>query len=299
MIQGLDRSSREFLQDLSRLKTRSEQAMRRISSGYRVTRPSDDPASLSRIQTVQASLERATQVLANLNLIRTEVNTAEHALGQAVQVMDRVIELGARGATSTATAESRAAAAIEVEGLLGRLVNLANTQINGRYLFAGDADQAQPFALDLAAPEGVTAYAGAAATRQMEDVHGVRFSVARDGGVIFHVGAASAFAAVNALRVALETNDEAAIQANMGALRSAGDHLNQHLAFYGFAQNRVSDATEGANQAGLVLRETLAALRDADIVEAAVTLSQTRTHEEAAYSARARLPRSSLFDFLG
>ena len=125
------------------------------------------------------------------------------------------------------------------------------------------------------------------------------FSVSQTAQQIFDAPGASVFGAVNALRVALLANDDAGITAAIGALRTAHDHLSQSLSSYGSIQNDVADSIAEVKTIGLRLTTSLSAIRDADLVSATLELNEARLGIDAAFSARARVPRTSLFDFLG
>jgi flagellin-like hook-associated protein FlgL len=68
---------------------------------------------------------------------------------------------------------------------------------------------------------------------------------------------------------------------------------------HGTAQLRIADGLNAAERLQLRLKEDLSSRQEADLVDAITELNQARIHQEAALSARARMPRSSLFDYLG
>jgi len=79
----------------------------------------------------------------------------------------------------------------EVEQLLGQLVNLANSEIEGRFIFAGDTDQTAPFSFDPSQTNAVSAYQGSTTTRQVGHPSGSRFPISRTVAAIFTAPAAA------------------------------------------------------------------------------------------------------------
>lgn len=314
MISPVDSSAQRFLADLERIQQRLQRAQAEISSGLRVRSPSDDPDALSQILISRARLELTTQIEQNLGRVKVEVDTAEQALRSAVSAVERALQLGTQGANSTQTPATRRMLAAEVEGLLEQMVRLASTRVEGRYIFSGDADQNVPYTLDLNQPSGVSPYAGSQATREALHPAGTRFQVARSAQQIFDDPSASVFGALNALRKALLEGPSApqgdpayqaqfaaqtaAIDAALVALRKAHAHLNEQLSFYGAVQNRLSEGISFARQLMVREQNLLSVLRDADIAAAAIALAQATTHQQAALSARAQMPRGSLFNYL-
>lgn len=301
MLQRLDSATARFLNDLAEIGRRLFVAQRNLASGRRIHTASDAPDEVSSLLQVRAELAHIVQIQANLGRVRAEVGTAEQALQAAVGVLERAAVLGTQGANGTQTAEQRRMIALEVESLLQQMVGLAGTTVEGRYVFSGDADSQPTFTLDLTLSDPVSAYLGAPATRQIMHPSGRTFAVSRTGEEIFDNPDPSRnlFGAINHLRLALGANDEDAIVAALGEVRSAQTHLNSQLAFYGTVQNQVAEATEFAYRQEVRLKTRLSEIEDTDMTEAVVALNQERQQQEVALAAKAKLSPLSLFDFLG
>jgi flagellar hook-associated protein 3 FlgL len=299
MIQSISPTADSFLAAINQLQAQVARAQGEISSGLRVNTPSDDPSVVSDILQINSSLARNTQIGQNLTNVTAEVNGAEGALSAAVSTLDNVATLASQGSNFNRSAADRAEAATEIQDQLQNLIGDANTSVGNRYVFSGDADQTAPYALDLTTTNGTTPYAGSAATRQVEDPRGSTFAVSRTAQQIFDAPGASVFAAVNAVRVALLANDQAGVTTALGNLKTAQDSLNSSLAYYGGVQNQVADATAATSTIGLQLNANLTSVRDADVVAVASDLTTAQLQLQAAFSARAKYPATSLFNFLG
>jgi flagellar hook-associated protein 3 FlgL len=299
MIHSINSSADSFLADLARLQDRSEEAQRQLSSGLRVSKASDDPDQVGAILQTSSDIARNEQIGRNLDRVKSEADGSEQSLSTAILALEKVAVLGAQGANFDQSAAARIGLAGEVQNYLERLVAAANSSVEGRFVFSGDSDQVPAYSIDLTSPTGTTSYAGAAATRLVQDPRGGTFSTSQSAQQIFDAPQASVFAAVNALRVALLANDEPGITASLGALQTAHDHLSDSLSFYGTVQGQVADAINAGRTLALRLSTDLSSLRDADLVEATSELVNTKYNLDAALSARAKIPRNSLFDFLG
>jgi len=306
MIRNISPSAERFLVDLQRIQNASERAQREISSGVRVSTPADAPDQLSDLLQLYAGVERTIQIRANLNRVKSEVDTAERAVELSVRIVERARVLASKGAGTIETPETRRILAEEVRGLLEEMVSASRTLVDGRYVFSGDRDGEPAYDLDLANPNGVARMFTTTASRRIEHPNGTTFQAGKTAEEIFDLrnpddslAAGNAFAALNGLRVALENDDQAAIDASLAGLRAAGDHLNVKLSFYGSVQRKIAEAGDAANKLELQLKLELSARRDADLTASILELQRTQTHEEAALRARAQLPRTSLFDFLG
>jgi flagellar hook-associated protein 3 FlgL len=300
MITFLDARQSAFLEDLNKIQGRAERAQRQLSSGLRMNSISDHPDQIGVLLQSRAELASTEQTKANLSRAKTEVDTAEIALQNGINSVERIRVLGAQGLTGTATASSRSVIAGEVESIFRQFVNIANTAIDGRYIFAGSADQAPPYGVDLNLASGATPYAGGNATRQIRDSSGGRLSIARTGQEIFDsaIPSRNAFAAVNNLRTALLANDEAAIQSAVVDIGASLEHLNEQLAYYGSAQNQVAQATSVTEKKLLSLRMQIADTEGADLAQSILELQEAATHRQAALQSKAQEDRRTVLDFI-
>jgi flagellar hook-associated protein 3 FlgL len=300
MISSLKPSDQLFLNSLNRVADRMNQAQRQLSTGIRMARVSDNPDEVSTLLNARASLAGAEQIQSNLGRVSAEVDAGEQALQSAVQLFERARTLAAQGVTGTQTAAGRAVTAQEVGGILEQLTGLAGTQVEGRYIFSGDADHQVPYTIDLTLPTPVSAYLGTASTRLVQHPNGTTFQVAQTAQEIFDSTApeTNVFAALSALRDALLANDESAISTVLDGLTAVGDHLNSALASYGSYQNKLQQAQDFGQSLQLQLKTQISGLEDADATEAILLLNQGQIQQQAALTSRAQLPRTTLFDFL-
>ncbi len=306
MIRSIGPSGEKFLADLARIQAARERAQRAISSGLKVASPSDQPGQVGDILQLCADIGRNSQILTNLNRMKSEVDTAESLLQTAVRIVEHARALASQGAGTIATPENRRVLADEAQGLLEQLVSISRTTVEGRHIFSGDRDQSPQYELDPASPTGVSRLFRTYASRRIEHPNGTSFLAIGTAEELFDarnpddtLSAGNVFAALNALRVALENDDGVGIDASLLSLRAAGDDLNSKLSACGNLQSKIAEAINYGHKLGLQLNQELSSKRDADLTAAIIELQRSSTHEEAALRSRASLPSSSLFDFLG
>jgi flagellar hook-associated protein 3 FlgL len=306
MVPNITGTTQRYLADLDRTTTAIQRAQAQVSSGLRLQTPSDDPAAAARILTLQTEIGGNTKVQANLNTVKTEVDTADGALQSAIQAVENAISLAAQGANSTATSAERANIADQVSGLQQTLVSISQTNVSGRYIFSGDQDGQPAYQLDLTQPNGVSQLISSPSTRLITDANGISIAVAKTAGEIFDAqnpdktdASGNVFAAINSLRTALLNNDQAGILQATDMLHAADDYLNNQLSFYGAAQNRIADALDLAQKFQTQQQAELSQVQDADIPTVAVQLNQAQVQQQAALSVEARVSQTkNLFDYL-
>jgi flagellar hook-associated protein 3 FlgL len=318
MLTNIKPSAELFLADVERTQQRVQKASRQVSSGKRITTASDAPDEVAPLLQLRARREHNAQIQSNLALAKTDADTAEAALNSAGKLMDQALTLAAGAANFSQTAAGRQTLAAQVVALQQQMVSYSRTAVAGRYIFSADQDTVPAYALDLTTNTGAVKLGGGLATRQVEDPAGGSFAVSMSAQEIFDTRTTAdivgddgsvtktdvpaednIFAALNGLRVALLNNDAAAIGASVTSIRKASDHLSVALAFYGNVQSRIESATNFAQEYGNRLQGEIGQKEDADVTSAAIELSQGNLQLQAAFQMQAKLPRTSLFDFLG
>lgn len=300
MIAPIDPASQAFLFGLDQVQQRFNRAQLELTTGLRINTVSDDPALISSLAQIQSQIAQNTQITQNLGQVKLETDTAEQALSSAVTQVEQAQQLGTQGASSFASPQTQQTLATQVGSILENLVGIASTTVEGRHIFSGDADQINPYTVNLALVNPVSAYLGSAATRQVQHPDGSLIPVSLTAQQIFDSGAPgnNVYQSLNAMRLALQAGDINAINAALPGLKSAGTFLNQQLAFYGTVQTRIAGATTYAANQSTSLQTQLSTIRDADSALAITELTLAQTQEQAAFESRAKLPRGSLFDFL-
>lgn len=305
MIQNSGAVSQQFLTSLQLLQQQMAATQQQISSGSKISRPSDAPNSVGDVLQLESDLGRLNQVTSNLNLVSGEVNSAESALQSATQLLDQVSSLAAQGVGSTVSAASRSTFSQQVGQILSSLVAASQTQFNGAYVFGGDQSSSPSYQVNLSNPNGVDRLVTTQSTRLIQDASGVTFAVSKTAQDIFDhrnpddsLASDNIFAAVNSLRVALANNDQPGISTAIASIKTAQDYLSQQLAFYGGVQNQISNAQDVAQKFQLQDQTALSNEKDTDIAAASVALAQQQASYQAAIQAESAMPRTSLFSYL-
>lgn len=297
--------TQNYLDDLNRMQSEMNTLQGQMSSGLRVQHASDDPFAVGSILHSQQRIGQLQQSQTNLGQLQGELQVGDSALQQAIQSIDSAVSLASQAGSNASDPTQNAILAQQAQSILSQLVNLSATTSGGRFIFSGDLDQQALYALDPTQPTGVRQLATATSTRVVTDVNGSQVWLARTASDIFDARdasgaptAANAFAAVNALLVALQSNNSAGAMASITNLQAAADHLNQELGHYGVGETTAQDALDAAGKSLVTEQQTLSSLRDTDLASAAVQMTQLSTQQQAALQSRAKLSKLNLFDFL-
>ncbi len=271
-----------------------------VSSGKRINRLSDDPVGLATVLDLRSSLANIEQLQKNINTGRSWLNMAESALSQIEDILVQGKALTVEMSSANRSAGDRYNAGTIVDGYLRQIFSLANTQVAGRYIFAGTETSTQPFAFDDDNNPTLATYAGNNDPFAIKIGKDTNVEVGRNGEQVFGVNwdADNIFKTLIDLKTALQGNDVAGIQS---AMQNLDNHLER-------SRNLVSDT------AGKVIRldvkekiiqdlnlsytERMSKLEDADIAAAIVELEAKELAYQAALNSSAKVMNISLLDYL-
>ena len=138
---------------LQRARSRQAETQLQIASGKRIAAPSDDPVGFGKIVAYKTLLATAAQREKTLSLASSELDETDSALKAATDsVMGRVKELAVSMTNVTNGPAERKAAAEELKGLIGQLLEIANRKVGDRALFTGATTRGRVNGVTRAAP---------------------------------------------------------------------------------------------------------------------------------------------------
>ncbi len=157
-----------------------------IASGTRIIRASDSPTDAYHVMSLQAQGRSLESYSKNLDRILSDREQASSSLQELSTSFIRIRELLTQAASGTYNQSQRAGMASEIDSLLERAVSTANTQLLGKYLFAGDNTSLAPY--DVERPgDKITAvtYQGALENSRVPVAPGVEHASTIIGDTIF------------------------------------------------------------------------------------------------------------------
>lgn len=268
------------------LQLKQEQAV----TGLRINRPSDDPGALSEVHRLYDTVEDLDTYKKNSGYASDLLNEMDNALSGVHDILVRAREIATAMSSSTYTATDRANTAPEVQELYNSLVTLANTNTNGRYVFAGDAYQAAAFS-----PLGV--YAGANTTPSTQVAANQWVQTGYDGSQVFQ-GGIDIFATINNLVLDLQANNIPNVQASLTSLDTATDQISFWRASIGAEVNASDDAAATGEGMSTLLSNRLDALINIDQSQVYLDVSELRNTYEATLRVSASTGQTTLFELL-
>jgi len=134
-----------YLRNLQSIISRLTELQGRLASGKRVQKPSDDPVAVGQLVRLGDAVRATVQYSRNVDGMDAWVSASEIFLRAGQQALQGAREVAVRGANATLSREDREAIAQEVESYLRGLLDAANGDYGGRFLFAGYQVRTRPF----------------------------------------------------------------------------------------------------------------------------------------------------------
>jgi flagellar hook-associated protein 3 FlgL len=119
--------------------------MEQISSQKRINRPSDDPAGTRVVFDCRDTRSSIEQYKRNLDSAKGWVSATESTLGSIRDILVNAREIAVEHGSANSSTDTRKVAASTVQQLIDEIRGLANSQYNGRYIFAGSRTDTEPF----------------------------------------------------------------------------------------------------------------------------------------------------------
>ena len=292
-----DNYTRQLLPRLEQLNGQQNAARTQLTSGQRVTKPSDDPAAIRRVLNLGAAKKQEQQYFQNARRA-LDVNQASFAaLDQMQKLGTRATELAALS-TSFASAEDFAAYGAEVNQVLEQAISAANTKFGGDHLFGGTRTDTTPFEATRDSQGRITAvaYQGAANGPGFRMSAGETVSPYTTGAENQQM--ADYLNTLVALRDAMNTGDADAVAAVRPSLSNQEDALLVTLSRTASVQYRIDVSSRDAGDHFEALEGMISREADVDYAEAAVRLNRAQTAYQVALQSAARIEGNSLLDYL-
>jgi flagellar hook-associated protein 3 FlgL len=265
-----------------------QNVQKQIATGKRIVNMSDEPWTISQLHMLREETSLQSVFKGAANLSRTLLAQAENGLSQSMNVMSRLKQLAVQGANDTYSLGDLSDMAEEVGNLKERLVNLANSEFNGRYVFGGTAYDTPPF-------DSSYTYVGSTSEVSIDVSSSAKVEVGFDGSDVFQ-GAVDVFTAIDDFIAGLNSDDDAAIQTAIQEFDDVFGKMGNYITRIGGEMNIAEDMFDVANSIEIGLAERLSAVEDVDAAEALTRFSMLQNQYQINLQLTSKTRGMSLFE---
>lgn len=280
------------LKNLSKSYTQMGKYQDQLSTGKKITKPSDDPVVAMKGMFYRSNLAEVEQYKRNLSEAYLWMDNSEAGVEHVNEALQRVRELTVQGSNGTLSESDKQAIAREVEQIKKDIMSVANTQVAGRYIFNGTNTSEPPVADGGTGAPQVTLNTK---DYTVEVSRGVSLKANISPQNVFGQGL---FDTLQGIQETFDGTGTIDINALLNDLDTQMNSLSSERSELGARYNRLEMIDARIAQQEVVSTRILSDNEDADIERVITDLTTQESVHRAALSVGARIIQPTLMDFL-
>lgn len=294
-------------------QSRYYQLSEEAASGKKLTKPSDDPSGAKNVINTNTRLNQLSNYTDNMKLAQNELDVLDDTMSSLTTAMQNAIDLSTQAANGSYSQKDLNNIKIQIDQTIQNMVDLANTQYNGNYIFSGTSTGTQAYTLTKDAAGNITdiTYNGTPSTGQYQRnvtiSDGISVGINTTGDQVFgdyHSLPAPAHGTgllgnLMTISNALTAGNQATISANLDNLANNLDTVTVTRTKFASVTQRFEITQSSIDTSTTQLKSYRSDLQDADLAEVLTDLSAQELALQATQQVTTKLLNStSLLDYL-
>jgi flagellar hook-associated protein 3 FlgL len=314
---SVNRLSTDMIQRFSQSAMQQQQQrlniiQQKLASGVNIQKTSDDPLNSTRLQQLQDAKADDTQYLRNVDQMISELNVTDSSISDIVQLAQRARELSVQAGNDTLNQANLTAISQEVDQLINQAVQIGNTKMGQRFVFAGFAGGTQPFTRtgNTVAFNGTPSTPVPGYQRAAELSAGVTISQNVDGTALLGTvtttggspdavsGGSGLLRTLTTLKLALEQGNKTTIRSQIGQLSTDVDTITTIQSDVGARVNRLELVKARLENRQSVISTEMGAIQDIEMAKTISDLSYQQTLYQASLKVNAGIMQTTIMDYI-
>ena len=261
--------------------------MDQLHTGKKINRPSDDPVIATKGMGYRSQVTQIEQYIRNTNEVHNWMDNSDAALDKATSALQKLRELAVQASNSTYGSEERKNMMEEVKELKGHLKDIANSKVNGKYIFNGMNTGEAPIQDDV--------FNFSDKKVMIEVSYGTEIQANVNGDSIF---GKELFDDIDKFMNALDSDDQDNIQSSIETIDKNINNVINSRANLGARMNRLDLIENRLSEQEIVAKKVMSENEDVDYEKAITDLITQESLHRAALAAGSRTIQPTLLDFL-
>lgn len=283
-----------MLRNLMNSQQRMNMYMEQLYTGKKISRPSQDPVIAVKGINYRKQVAQVEQYKRNTGEIHNWMDNSDAALDKATQAMQRIRELAIKASNDHNDREERESIRQEVSQLRDHLSEIANTNVNGKYIFNGTNTEEAPVDIE-------------AGKYQSEVLEAVEISVSGQAqlqaNVTSNIFTQDLFDDIDKFmnRLSGDIDEDEEMEVIGQSISDMDVHINHAIdarAELGARMNRLDLIENRLDEQKVIATRTMSENEDVHMEEAIMNLITQESLHRAALAAGSRVIQPSLVDFL-
>ncbi len=303
---------------LDRTSDKLQQLQLQAATGKRINRASDDPTAISPVLSAKTQIQTSDRYIETIESGLDRIDNMDGYLDSIENTLVRAKEISVAAINGSLSQADMETYADEVHQLRESLLSDANAQVDGKFLFAGFAEDNQPFTLNTAYdpatydPADPTTYPvlyqGDTGQLDFEIAPNELINVNVSGNSLMQgdldndglpdAGAVDLFSVMTTLEENLRAGDIPGLQTSTDDLESAADQIRSQRSMKGNIGRRLETARDHMSQIKVDMEAFRSRFEDADILETITGMQQQQQSFQAALSVTGKVSELSILDYI-
>jgi len=292
--------NRTTLSNINLNYKKMQEIQEKLSSGKQINRPSDDPSGARKVLGLRAEELQVQQFLDNTETAKEQINYTSNTLESIQELFLKIKNLAIQAGNDTLGQSDRNIIANELDELLESVLQNANTDNNGRYIFSGTKTLTSAFTATRDSNGNISSVSYNGNNEEIKYQIGpdTFIQVNLPGGKLFQDN--KAFSTLVSLRDSLKasTFDPTAFSNLRNTLDTATNALSTEITRFGAKANRLEMTTNSLGNSQTALKELISYTEDADIASLIMDLKHQENVLQSSLKTGAMVIQPTLLDFL-
>lgn len=288
------------------------------ATGKKMNRPSDNPSGIRPVLSYRVQGLATERYTDHIAVARGEMAVQDSSLDQVENIMAAAKETLIAARSGAANEMDLDTHADRVGQLFEEMLQAANTQNSGKFVYAGYQDATTPFTVNTGFDPGAydpddpstraVTYHGDGNAKSVEIATEKQVQTALTGNDLFlgdadndgvlDAGGIDLFSTLKSVEAAIRSGDDDAMNQGLDSLEQGADQVRRLRGRMGNNAWRIERAGRHMDAAAIEFKEIISGYEDADVLEVFSNLVQHETAFEAALNVTSRVSRLSILDFM-
>ena len=131
--------------NLGRITTRLEELRIQGATGTKLTKASDNPSAIRPVLTTRTQIMHTDRYMETMGVTLDKMEATDGHLNHVENILQRIKEIAISSVNGAMSQEDLDTFANEVAHMRDELLDAANAQVDGKYIFSGYAERTKPF----------------------------------------------------------------------------------------------------------------------------------------------------------
>jgi flagellar hook-associated protein 3 FlgL len=280
---------------MTQSNTRLEELRLQAATGKKVTKPSDDPSAIRPMLNARGQIRASDRFLDTMGIAGERLDVLDTHLERIDSVMVRAKETLVYAGNGSLSDNDLKTLGDQMRLMKDELLALANSSVDGKYLFSGYKEDVQPYP-----PGAPIVYDGDNGEIKLEIGPNEKVKVNLTGEEVFGDPGTGkdVWQLFDDMVTALDSGNAAGALAEMDNLDRAADQMSTQRSQMGNLAQRVDSAKLNMEDVRIDMQAMLSRYEDADLVETITNMTMQETAFKAALDITSRVSRLSILDYM-